>query len=220
MLKESFDDQKKIDQNGAKTYGEPIFQPGLSGAAVELREKHALIAYPLTKLNPYAGTIELFVRTRWAGRLGSSRVNLVCTGGNYDPPGHLSIGIKGEGKARSVTFALYCVGQNNYVLIPMKEWREDEWYHIAAMWRIDPKRPETNVLSLHVNGKPGKPRSAMTRARDIKLTGPLGIGNRPASFAFMEYPMVVLDELRIYDRPIPVNTLSFAPSGQADDEAD
>lgn len=215
LLRESFDDQRKIDQNGATTYGTPVFQPGVSGAAVELREKHALIAYPLTKLNPYAGTIELFVKTRWAGRLGSTRVNLVCTGGNFDPPGHLSIGIKGEGRARSVTFALYCIGQNNYVMIPMEEWREDEWYHVAAMWRIDPKRPEANILSLHVNGKPGKPRFAMTRARDIKLTGPLGIGNRPVSFAFMEYPMVVLDELRVYDRPIPVNTLSFAPSEQA-----
>jgi len=214
LLRAPFEDGTEMAKSGATTSGKLVFERGLSGRAVFLREKHSLISLPLTKLNARSGTIEFFVKTRWTGRTGPFRTNLVCTGGNYDPPGHLSISIGGEGETRTLAFTLYFVGGNNYVRIPLRSWQEDAWYHVAAMWRIDPDDPERNRIALYLNGKAGEARFSMGKAQDIRPTGPLGIGNRPVSYQFMDYPVLLLDELRIYDRPIPAKALSFAPASQ------
>ena len=213
LLHESFDDQAQMAANGASVSGTVRFEPGVAANAAYLCSKDALVAYPLEKIHQRAGTIEFFMKTRWAGRKEKFRVNVVCTGGNFDPPGHLSISGSQEGGRRRLGFHLYFVGGTAYTLIPVPKWQEDTWYHVAGMWRIDPDRPERNMMAFYLNGKPGKSRFRMDRGRDIVVKGPLGFGNRPASQSLMTYPLVAFDELRIHDRPVPTTALSFDARG-------
>ena len=216
LIRESFESGERIGRNGGEVRGAVRFEPGVSGQAVYAHARDSVIAYPIEKVNHRAGTIEFFLKTRWAGRKGELRVPLVCTGGNYDPPGHLSISVAGDGKTRSLRLALYFVKGVAYTSIPLKDWHENAWHHVAAMWRIDPEHPEANHLTLYLNGKPSQSQHNLKDGREVHFTGPLGIGNRPVSQAFMQNPLAVFDELRVYDRPIPPEALSFACVGGAD----
>ena len=210
LIRESFESEGAIRGNGGAIKGKLTFEPGLSGKAAFLCSKDAVVGYPVDRINPRAGAIEFFVKTRWAGRKGNFNVCLVCTGGNFDPPGHLSIRA-GEAKGRRrLSFTLYTVGVVAYALVPVRKWEEDTWHHLAAVWQVDPKRPKENRLVFYVDGKPYATRHKIARARDVKLKGPFAIGNRPVSQRFMTYPLVVVDELRVYDRPIPPKAFSGA----------
>ena len=211
LVRESFDSAKAVAANGGSVYGSVRFDPGVASRSAFLGSQDAMVSYPIEKLDPMAGTVELFLKTHWAGRDEDALGNVMCTGGNFDPPGHLSIRISGKPGKRRLSFTIYAVGVTTYVLVPMKNWQENAWHHVAAMWRVDPKKPGTNTIELYLDGKLTRGAPARIRkATSVKPKGPLAFGNRPVrTVRHQSLPLLSFDELRIYDRPIPREALSF-----------
>ena len=212
LFSESFESADRILESGASIKGHIRFEHGVHGQAAYLCSKDSLVGYPLEKIGERAGTIEFFLKTRWAGREEGFTAYLVCTGGNFDPPGHLSVRGRRRKGVIELALTLYAQGVVAYCLAPVKDWKDETWNHVGAGWRVDPKKPDTNLLALYVNGKPHLTRHKISKARDVRLKAPFGVGNRPVSQRHMAYPLFVVDEFRIYDRPIPPKAFSFEPA--------
>jgi hypothetical protein len=209
LLHEPFESAADVEAHGGVIDGDADFVEGIRGRAAYLNGPFSCVLFPNDRLNPSAGTIEFALKTRWAGRDEEFSHMLFGTQGNLDPPGHVSISISGPAGKRVLSTTVYYTTGSFYSRIPLTDWREDTWHHVAAVWRIDPTDPAKTFVRTYLDGQPSTDRPA-GKAGEIRLAGTqFGVGNRPIQAGARAYPMIVVDELRIYDRPLSPEGFSF-----------
>ncbi len=186
--------------------GAPALVVGRTGRALESGPSTGYLAFPTEGiLDPRGGTIEMWVRP----------VNWRAAEEDY----HVFLDARGEG-----VLYLYKFYKGSDVLLlagasvdgPYRESREDagswipgEWHHLAGTWSAD-------TLRLYVDGRPAGPCVA-TGNLPRKFGATFRIGDHP--WGSSRATSSLIDDVRIYDRPLGEEEIAAHFRGDFDAEA-
>jgi hypothetical protein len=155
------------------------FEPGVFGNGAFVGGG-ASLSYSSSVVTPSAGTIEFWIKPRWAGSDDLSHV-MCSVGGVFGP-----LVVVKDG-ANNLRFILGTDDSEAYQAWNLSAWKANEWHHIAVAWQVP------GFMNTYVDGVPRISNSSA--ARDLAALGgkPLSIGGSPAAEA-------VFDEVRVSNR--------------------